>query len=169
MRLIGDIEIHFTDKVIDERWLETLRQKWNKKAILPGISHIDSDSLLLQTILHELVPFVVISKKDKGKLIINAYLERFPYTINGKSGFAAFGLRLVPRAGEIEEINRDVLSNIAINSFSISSGILTSDTGNGSLHLECYFKKPTDENLPEIRPPESYQSNVVLKEEDYID
>ncbi len=163
MKLIGAISILFGDKLITEQILELYRDKWKNRAICPGKGAVDMvEETVLHALLYELTPLTIVADENSKPLILKALLKRFPYSIDGKENFAAFGLRLVPVQGRIKQIDMDPYMNprssVAISNISINTELLSVDFGNESLHLEIFFQsQPNDLLLKELEPPTGFE------------
>lgn len=156
MRLLGNVEICFQKEVITEKDLKFFRGKWKGKAILPGIIHQRyTDKEVFYALTYETIPLTIANDDKNGPLVFEATLRRFPYSINGDASFANFGLRFVPKCGHVKSINLDKNWTVAINSLSASSEGLLVDFGNGSLHLEIFYK-PIEHKLEEIVPSSGF-------------
>jgi hypothetical protein len=156
--LVGAITMSLDD-------LESDLQKWNGRALLPGICAPDwSDEDAIRALLYELTPLRIWGAPDRlVQLQLELEFQRFPYSIDGNQNFAAYSLRLMPITGEIEKVEPDTDTHCATKFLTISPDYLSLDTGNGSLRLEIYFQSRVV-NTP-LQPPLGFESEVFLDRE----
>lgn len=179
MLLKGPLDVCLGDLLLGEGALQSDRELWYRKAIMPEINHETfSDLDLLRALLFESTPVIISAADDEGPVVLDAELIRFPYTIHSAkggevyrtaTGFACFALRLVPRpGGRIVAVELNGESHVAVNELVMEPNHgLFAEFGNSHLWFELYFK-PAD-SLPPLRPPKKYQAEVTIHDEDAID
>ncbi|MDO8264862.1 MAG: hypothetical protein Q7T34_00650 [Candidatus Parcubacteria bacterium] len=164
MEFEGDIHVKLGDIFLTEKILETFRQKWTGKVIVPTIDHQKYTDLeaLIAFMLYE-IPLIIISDKKKGRLILETEIKRFPYSIGKNETFAAWGIRMIPILGSIKAITASRL-NIPFKVFGTSQYGIVIDLGNTTLHLEInYF--PNDKKISfEVTPPAEFLLKKESKE-----
>lgn len=164
MKLVGNIEIRFGEtKGVTEETLKLYREKWRHYVRVPTINHQNfPDDEALDVLMHRRIPLTIVADNKAGPLVIDATFARFPYSIDGKYAFASYGLRFVPRCGQVKLIRLDRNCRTAINTFSMSSRRISIDLGNGSLHLEIFYR-PTKNKLGNIAPPVGFQKEIITE------
>lgn len=163
MKLVGNTSILFGGEIVTDQVLETYRQQWKGFVISPGIGANNcTDETAFHALLFETTPIAISRDMGYEQLIFQASFKRFPYSINGNRNFASFGLRLVPKQGRVKSVEFDRGRLVAINTLLFIGDYLCVDLGNGSLHLEIFFRPA--EPQTEIGPPAGFQKEIILKE-----
>jgi hypothetical protein len=166
MELSGNVTIRFlfngSHIILTKDTLDKYYRKMEGKTLLPCIHGSGMDDIeVLYALFRELVPFSIKGNPDSENVTLNASLERFPYTINGKGEYLSFGIRLMPESGSTSVGMEQRDRSIAIDRLSVDSGSFSADLGNGNLHLEIFFQ-PFTGVLPEIPPPVGFKGEVIV-------
>ena len=163
-KLIGNVGIAIDDKhTITEEILEEDRRRWGGKTfVLTARLGPESDIGLLRIILFEMMPFIITGDEQCGPLIYITRLARFPYSINGKREFSAYGIQLIPINGKLAKLEIRSNCGLAINGIEVLPSFLRCDLANSGLRAEIYFDKQTPEQIaeiPKISPPKGFREN----------
>ncbi|HSX39670.1 MAG TPA: hypothetical protein VLI92_03735 [Candidatus Saccharimonadales bacterium] len=173
MKLVGNAKMVFGNNTIDESTLESDRQRWRGKALIPGVSpEKNSDLATLHACLYELVP-VTIFAADGKPLILRGEFVRFKYTVRymaeGKvvkrSDGELYGLRLSPEQGIVRDAVLDKNSTLAVEHLRRNPVLLSACFGIGVLQCEIFYKRLA---RGKVHPPLNYRRYITLPVEDSI-
>ena len=149
MQLIGFVQVLFKGVLLTENSLCSYRAKWYADGVSPdrGFSPEEcSDEELVYALLDRFVP-VRIFHPGQSPLVLEVDLKKF----TKENRACTFGLRLIPKQGQVQSAIVDESTLVAINTFSHTDRGLFADIGNTKLRLEIFFEAPTSE-LPEMEP-----------------
>lgn len=157
--LVNTVGVDFQGNLITERMLDEDRSKWGTTALLTGTNNFhqsDTDEGVLRKALNELTPLTVVGRASGRPLILAAELERFPFTIGGVPGYEEYGIRLIPKVGEINRIIVNENPHGVVTTKRIYS--LSLDVG-GVVHIELYTVIPRWLKLPSLTPTSNFREN----------
>ena len=166
MRLSSNVWLEFNGKTITDDTLEYYRKRCKGKAIMPGIQDKIPEEMALHALLYETTPFTINNKRVGEPLVLTVTFKKFPYSIDGKEGFSAFSIRLVPKQGNVKSVELDENHTVAVNTLSAEPDRLLTGLGNGSLWLEIFFT-PQTETLEELGPPTHFRKEIFLNHDSW--